>query len=102
MVDLTSTRLDGSGDAGVQHGESLLAYADAVLTGDSEGVDSGRDALTALVGVSGVIDAAAVIAMFQLNTRAADAAGVPLEVGDGTLQKKMSEIGKVIGVSQIR
>ena len=101
-VDIASTRLDGSGDAGVEYGEPLLVYADTVLAGGGEAINSARDALVELVGVSGVIDAAAVIAIFQLNNRAADAAGVPLLGGDSAIQQKISKMGEVLGMTYDR
>ena len=50
-----------------------------------------RAALTEAIGEAGVVDAAAVTAMFQLNTRAADAAGVPLEDGSQEMRSRLGE-----------
>lgn len=96
-MDIAATRLDASGDAGVPHGEALLAYADAALMGDAERVIATRDALVAALGADETVDAAAVIAMFQLNTRAADASGAPVERLEG-----QQKIGDVLGLTYSR
>ena len=44
-----------------------------------EGIQIAREKLKNAIGVAGVVDAAAVLAMFQLNTRAADAAGIRID-----------------------
>ena len=70
---------DGSGDGGVAHGRLLIDLVDAVL--DREGGDPavGRRRLAEAAGPDVVVDAAAVLAMFELNDRVADATGVPLD-----------------------
>ena len=76
MVDAVRS---GAGDGGVPHGQALLAFADAAMQRDPASTGPARAALTEAIGAAGVVDAAAVTAMFQLNTRAADAAGVSIE-----------------------
>ena len=72
--------IDGaSGDGGVQHGKMLMDFVDATMSADIEKLDDTRTKLLDLIGEAGVVDAAAVMAMFQLNTRAADAAGITVE-----------------------
>ena len=84
--------IDGaSGDGGVQHGKILMDFVDATMSADIEKVDGIRLKLLELVGEAGVVDAAAVMAMFQLNTRAADAAGIAVE--EGTLTGRNNAAG---------
>ncbi len=61
---------------------------DPALTGQA------RAALTEAIGEAGVVDAAAVTAMFQLNTRAADSAGVPIE---DFSRENRSKVGEQFG-----
>ena len=84
LLRVSGTRFDsevvgairgGAGDGGVRHGRALLAFADAAMQRDPGLTGSARALLTEAIGEAGVVDAAAVTAMFQLNTRAADAAG---------------------------
>ncbi len=79
-------------------GDLLIRYADAVLSGEGETIIQARDGLQAALGSEAVVDAAAVISMFQLNDRVADAIGIPLE--ERTAQARI-EIGTVLGVAQL-
>ncbi len=67
------------GDGGVPHGQLLIAFVDAALSRDEPRMEAIRAKLTDTIGEAGLVDAAAVMAMFQLNTRAADASGIPVE-----------------------
>ncbi len=84
----------GAGDGGVQHGHALLAFVDAAMQLDPALTGPARAALTEAIGEAGVVDAAAVTAMFQLNTRAADSAGIPIEDGS---QQNRSRLGERLG-----
>jgi len=63
----------------VAHGAELLAFSDAVMQGDAQAVARSRDDLERAVGAAGVADAAAVIAMFNVVDRVADATGIPID-----------------------
>ena len=63
----------------MSHGQLLLNFVDAAIAVDPTSTAPAREALLAEIGANGVVDAAAVTAMFQLNTRAADAAGIEIE-----------------------
>ena len=71
--------VEGDRDGGVAHGAALLASADAAMTIDASQTSEARAHLVGVAGETAMIDAAAVAAMFQFNTRAADAAGTPIE-----------------------
>ena len=64
-------------DVGVDQAAELLAFADAAVRGP--GLDAARAALVAALGEAAMVDAAAVIAVFDGITRIADATGIPLE-----------------------
>ena len=66
-------------DVGVDEAEALLAFADASVSGSQEGLAVARGRVVAALGEAAMIDAAAVIAVFNGITRIADATGIPLE-----------------------
>ena len=66
-------------ESGVEHGEELIHFADAVVAGSDEEISRAREALLAEVGPQGVVDAAAVIGNFQRMVRIADSTGIPLD-----------------------
>ena len=82
------------GDGGVAHGELILAFVDAAMAVDPDQTAEARERLAKALGERGVVDVAAVTAMFQLNTRAADAAGIPIE--EPTVANR-SDIGELLG-----
>ena len=92
--DVVGAIRGGAGDGGVRHGRALLAFADAAMERDPGLTGPARAALTEAIGEAGIVDAAAVTAMFQLNTRAADAAGVPIE--DRMLENR-ARLGEQLG-----
>jgi hypothetical protein len=67
------------GDAGVRHGRLLIAFAEAVLGRDEAALARARAALTTALGPPGLVDAAAVVGLFNAIDRVADATGIPLE-----------------------
>ena len=71
--------MDGSAATGLAEGEALMAFAEAALRGDAVTLNAARTAVVGLVGVDGMVDAAAVVGGFDGITRIADATGIPLE-----------------------
>ena len=67
-------------------GELLNIFVDATLSFDATATAERRQVLRQAIGDDGLVDAAAVAAMFQLNTRAADAADVSVEAA--TLEER--------------
>lgn len=66
---------EGDGDAGLPHGAELVAFTDAVAGVDEAALITARAALVASAGVEFMIDAAAVVANFEMMTRIADGSG---------------------------
>ena len=66
-------------DGGVRHGARLIAFTEAVMGDDPDGIDSERRALRPLVGDEAFVDVAAVIGSFNVVDRIADATGIPLD-----------------------
>ena len=67
------------GDSGVAHGRMLLEFAEAVLGGDDAALSRARAELMTALGPRGLVDAAAVVGLFNAIDRVADATGIPLE-----------------------
>ena len=66
----------GRGEAGgVAHGDVLSAFVSAVVDGEPAVLDAARGDLVATVGEAGMVDAAAVVANFEMMTRLADGTG---------------------------
>jgi hypothetical protein len=65
----------GVGDAGLPFGAELVAFTEAVGGADEAAIVSARDALGRAAGEEFMIDAAAVIANFEMMTRVADGTG---------------------------
>ena len=72
---------EGTGDGGLPFGSELVAFADAVGGFDDTVLAAAREALSALAGSAFMVDAAAVLANFEMMTRVADGTGArfPLE-----------------------
>jgi len=71
--------MTGDGALGVDRAAELLAFADAALDGDPAVLAMARTRVVAALGAAAMVDAAAVIAVFNGITRIADATGIPLE-----------------------
>jgi hypothetical protein len=108
-VDLTAVRRgargpDGAG-VGVDAGVELLAFADAATSAhastDVDGsatVDAARAALAARLGVPSMLDAAAVIANFEMMTRLADGTGARMTEEQLAERRTVSD---ALGVSDL-
>ncbi len=66
---------EGTGDAGLAFGNELIAFVDAVGGVDRGALDLAREWLHGAAGDEFMIDAAAVIANFEMMTRVADGTG---------------------------
>ena len=77
--DLAAVIGTPEGDGGVPYGRLLVAFADAVLGEDEGALTRAREALAAALGPPGLVDAAAVVGLFNAIDRVADATGIPLE-----------------------
>ena len=69
---------DASG-GGVEHGDLLVKFAEAILGGTDAELDTVRSRLCAEMGPPAMVDAAAVAALFNAIDRVADSTGIPVE-----------------------
>lgn len=92
--------VDGAkvGDAGIEHGERLTAFADAAVRDNDAELATARDALRAAAGSEIVVDAAAVVGNFERMVRIADGAGIPL---DGMVDALTSDIRVELGLEDL-
>jgi hypothetical protein len=77
--DLSAVTRAVPDDGGVLHGRLLIEFAEAALGEDEEALKHARAALKAAIGPTGLVDAAAVVGLFNAIDRVADATGIPLE-----------------------
>lgn len=59
-------------------GRLLIAFAEAAVAG-ADDLEDKRQAVRSKLGTAAMVDAAAVIAIFQAVVKIADATGIPLE-----------------------
>lgn len=61
--------------AGVPHGPLLVQFVEGITSGEAAAADAARAALSEAAGPEAVVDAAAVLANFEMMTRVADSTG---------------------------
>ncbi len=86
-----------AGNAGIEHGERLAAFADAAVAGDAAALASARDALRAAAGSAALVDAAAVVGNFERMVRIADGTGIPL---DGIVSALSGDLREELGLER--
>lgn len=64
---------------GVEHGELLVGFAEAVVGGDDAALEQVRARVRETLGAAALCDAAAVAALFNAIDRVADSTGIPVE-----------------------
>jgi hypothetical protein len=89
---------ESSDDGGVRHGRRLLAYTEAVMANDREAIEQSRKALEAAIGPAGVVDTAAIITMFNVVDRVADAIGIPI---DAVSREFRYGVGQELGMTHL-
>jgi hypothetical protein len=79
-IDLAAVN-DSAVESGVRFGAELLAYTDAVMSREAGAIAKTREIVEDKLGPEGVTDTAAVITMFNVVDRVADATGIPIDPG---------------------
>ena len=69
----------GIGGGGVPHGELLMRFGETVLGSEDVRLIETRHSLLQAIGPAGLVDAAAVVGLFNAIDRVADSTGTPLE-----------------------
>lgn len=65
--------------SGVEHGDVLLALADAMVGRDDTALAQARDAVIETLGPEVLVDAVGVASNFERMVRIADSTGIPLD-----------------------
>ena len=95
--DLSVITEQGSGGGGVPHGETLLAFTEAVMGEDEAALVRARQEVLDKLGPEQLVDAAGVAATFNMMDRIADATGIPL---DGPLDFMTVDMRTEIGLDR--
>jgi hypothetical protein len=83
--------------SGVPHGETLLAFAEAVVGEDAVVLASARQRVLEELGPAALVDAAAIASNFERMVRIADATGIPL---DDIVYKNTADERKALRLDQ--
>jgi hypothetical protein len=87
----------------VPHGDELVAFAAAVVSGDADAIARARQRVIGAMGVEEMVDAAAVASNFERMVRIADATGIPLgERLEGLARGVIDELGLERMASYVR
>ena len=76
--DLTAILGSDQGDGGLPHGALLTAFVEAAVGRSADQLIASRDALVTATSEELMVDAAAVMANFEMMTRVADSTGARL------------------------
>src|SRR5947208_2181272 len=93
-ADITIITRAEATDGGVEHGKLLLELVDAVIDETADPTEARRRLVDA-AGPGLLVEAGAVLGMFHLNDRVADALGAPL---DELLLDYRRKIGEKLGL----
>lgn len=91
--------MTGTGDGGVVHGQALMAFAEATLGDGNRALGDARRSLLEVLGPTALVDAAAVVGLFNAIDRVADATGTPLE---GWKAEATSDVRAAIGIDDFK
>jgi hypothetical protein len=81
-ADITAIA-DDDRDAGLPFSTELVAFAQAIGGWDDDALETARTRLAAAAGVAFMVDAAAVVANFEMMTREADGTGARFAAATG-------------------
>ena len=79
VVDLRSVNGEALNTSGIAHAGALVDFAEAVLGMNDVRLLQARQNVERILGNAGLVDCAAVVAIFNAVVRIADATGIPLE-----------------------
>src|SRR5688572_30456567 len=93
-ADISVITRERASDGGVAHGQLLIELVDAVVDTNADPAPA-RHRLVAAAGPGLLVEAGAVLGMFHLNDRVADAMGAPL---DDFMIEYRRQIGDELGM----
>ena len=77
--------------SGVEHGNLLLAFAEAIVSNDDAALTQARHAVIDGISPEAMVDAAGVAANFERMVRIADATGIPLDARMAALSQEVRD-----------
>lgn len=98
-ADLRAITASVEGDAGVEHGALLVAFANAVQGDDDARLAATRRTLRAVLSPEAFVDACAIVGAFNVVDRIADATGIPL---DPMLAAMTGDVRQELGLAGFR
>ena len=84
--------------SGVEHGEELVAFVEAVVARDHDAIETARHQLAQVAGINATVDTAGVISNFQRMVRIADSTGIGL----GNFETVTEDIRHSLGIESFR
>ena len=78
-IDLNGILTGSTDENGIEHGALIIAFVDAVLSSESNGLEDIRNEVLQQMGAAGLVDTAASIASFNSIVRIANATGTQLD-----------------------
>ncbi len=97
--DLTAIVNDSAIAGGVEHGELLNEFVDAVLQGSADEAANIRRRVRDAIGDAGYVDACATIASFNAVVKIADGSGIPLE---DIKEENTKDIRSALGIEKFQ
>ncbi len=88
-VDVGAVNGAADADGGVEHGASLLAFAEAIMRGEPAVTE--RERLRAVLSLESFVDVVALIGAFNVVDRIADATGIPLDPAMDAMSKDVRD-----------
>lgn len=88
---------------GIENSDVLIRFVDAAMSGDDEGLAVAREELCNTISPEAMIDAAGVIGSFQITTRLADGAAVPMDYENWCTDEMLetaTELNKSLGINE--
>ena len=88
---------------GIENSDVLIRFADAAMSGDEERLVVARDELCNTISPEAMVDAAGLVAGFQVTNRLADGAAVPMdpyeEWCDDDMMDTVTELNESLGIN---
>jgi DNA-binding phage protein len=85
------TNHEAATSSGVEHGNLLLAFAEAIVSDDDAALTQARHAVLEGISPEAMVDAAGVAANFERMVRIADATGIPLDARMAALSQEVRD-----------
>ncbi|MFT4564048.1 MAG: hypothetical protein ACI9BW_003810 [Gammaproteobacteria bacterium] len=83
-------------DSGVENGQELVKFADAITGVDGDTLNVAREALVSKMGTPAIITASIIAANFSMLDRIANAIGISL---DDMMVKPSADIRELLGIN---